>query len=241
MIQAALWGLAGGSSLIVGAVVALLFAPSERAIGLTMAFGSGVLISAVAFDLTEEAFRQSGAAVVAAGLGVGAVAFFAADRVVCSRGGAHRKRSGGQQAAGAATAIVLGVVMDGVPESAAIGVSSVTRAVAPAVVAGVFLSNLPESLAASTGLRKAGRSRTHILAMWMSVVVASAVSAAAGFAIGQGAPTVIVAFMQTFAAGAILTMLADTMMPEAFEQAGATAGLPTALGFTLAFLLSATR
>ncbi|HYX44139.1 MAG TPA: hypothetical protein VE760_03780, partial [Acidimicrobiales bacterium] len=156
MLEAAFWGLVGGFALVIGALVGLAFPTSQRVIGLVMAFGGGVLISALAFDLTEEAFRRGGTDAVAFGMAGGALAFYAGDWIIDRRGGDDRKRSGGQQECGSAKAIVLGALMDGIPESVAIGVSLVGGgSVAAPVVVAVFLSNVPESLSAATGLAKA--------------------------------------------------------------------------------------
>jgi zinc transporter, ZIP family len=239
VLEAGFWGFVGGFALLIGAVLGLVRHTPPRVIGLVMAFGAGVLISAVAFELTEEAFKTSGGLPVVLGLAGGALTFFVGDWILDHHGGNNRKRSGGQQAGGAAAAIVLGALLDGIPESVAIGVSLLGGgSVGFAVVAAVFLSNVPESLSAATGLRKAGHSRTWILGLWLGVAVLSAVAAAAGYALLGGAPPVTIAVTQAFAAGAILTMLADTMMPEGFENAGSTVGLVTCFGFVTAFLLS---
>ncbi|HEX9995406.1 MAG TPA: hypothetical protein VGB14_20975 [Acidimicrobiales bacterium] len=239
MAEAAFWGLVGGFALLVGAVAGIVLPANQRAIGLVMAFGAGVLISALAFELTEEAFRRSGTGSVAVGLAAGALTFFAGDAVIDRRGGADRKRSGGQQEDGSPGAIVLGALLDGIPESVAIGVSILSGGnVSGPVVAAVFLSNVPESLSAATGLRKAGRSPRWILGLWTAVMLVSAAAAAAGYAFLGDASGGVVGFIQAFAAGAILTMLADTMMPESYEHGGAAVGLVTVAGFALAFLLS---
>jgi ZIP family zinc transporter len=239
VIVAGFWGLVGGIALLVGALIGLRFDTPQRTIGLVMAFGSGVLISALTFELTREAYDKGGVDAVAVGLAAGALAFFAGDRYLDHRGGEHRKRSGGEQSAGSAPAIVLGALMDGIPESVAIGLSLLGgQAVSAAVVAAVFLSNVPESLSAATGLQKAGHSTRWILALWGGVALVSALAAALGYAFLGDASTNVTAAIQSFAAGAILTMLADTMMPEAFEHGGAVVGLVTVLGFATAFILS---
>jgi len=239
MLEAGLWGLVGGASLLIGALIGLVLNVSRRVIGLIMAFGSGVLISALTFELTEEASLAGGTAPVVIGLGAGGLAFFLANLLVEGRGGAKRKRSGGEQSEGTGTAIAIGAVMDGVPESVAIGASLIGgEGVGFAVVAAVFLSNLPESLAAATGMQKAGFSSRGIIGLWSGVVAVSGLASLVGFGLLGGASPLILAGIQAFAAGAILAMLADTMMPEAFENGGPVVGVITVMGFATAFVLS---
>lgn len=239
MLEAGFWGLVGGLALLVGAVLGLYSRASTRIIGLVMGFGSGVLISALSFELTREAFDKAGGDAVVIGLSLGALTFFAGDWIIDHRGGEHRKRSGGQQSDGQPGAIVLGSLLDGIPESVAIGATLLGGGgIGLPVVAAVFMSNIPESMSAATGLRKAGHSPRWILGLWTAVALVSALASALGFVLLDGAPPDIVAAIQAFAAGAILTMLADTMLPEATENGGSAVGLVTVLGFTLAFLLS---
>ncbi len=240
MLEAAFWGFVGGFALVLGAVAGLVLDVPRRVIGLIMAFGAGVLVSALAFELTAEAFDTGGLDATATGLALGSLTFFAGNTVLSRMGGAERKRSDGRQGGGAAKGIVLGAVLDGIPESIAIGVSLLQGpGVSVAVVIAVFLSNVPEALSAATGLRPT-MSRARILALWAGVALVSTLAAALGYAaLGDASPDTIAA-IQAFAAGAILTMLADTMMPEAFEAQGRSAftGVVTTLGFALAALLS---
>jgi ZIP family zinc transporter len=237
--EAFAWGIFAGSSLLLGGLLALRFRIPELLLGLVMAFGAGVLISAVAYELVGEAFDTSvGSGGVALGLFAGALTFFVGDALIDRMGGGDRKRSGGQQAAGSALAIVLGIVLDGIPETAVIGLSFESGGVSAAVIAAVFLSNLPEAIAATTGLAAARWPRRRILGLWVLVMAVSGVSALAGYALLTDASPRTVAFVLAFAGGALLTMLADTMMPEAFEKGGRLVGLATTLGFALAFGIS---
>jgi zinc transporter, ZIP family len=239
VLEAAWWGFVGGGALLVGAAAGIWLPVSNRLVGLVMGFGAGVLFSAVAFELTREAYETAGAAVMVAGLVAGALVFFAGDWWIDQRGGHRRKSPQGPQQGAAASALVLGALLDGIPESAAIGVSLLGGGgVGIAMVAAVFLSNVPESMSASAGMRQTGRSTKSILLLWGAVTLASTVAAALGFGVLGSAPEAAVAGVQAFAAGAILTMLADTMVPEAVEHAGRLVGLVTASGFIIAFLLS---
>ena len=233
MPEAFAWGLISGSSLILGGLIALRVRIPMLALGLIMAFGSGVLISAVAYELVQEEISASiTGLVIAAGLLMGACTFFAGDSFIDHRGGQHRKRSSGLQAEGSPRAIVLGIVLDGIPESIVLGLSLLTGGeIGLALLAAVFLSNVPETIAATTGLVKGGWPRKQVMGLWVLVALVSAVAALAGYVLLEGASPRTIAFVNAFAAGAILTMLADTMMPEAFEHGGRLVGLATTLGF----------
>ncbi|MGH2961374.1 MAG: ZIP family metal transporter [Solirubrobacterales bacterium] len=239
MAEAGLWGALGASSLFLGAVLGLALPIPKRVIGLVLGFGAGTLISALTFELTEEAFRLGGADAVALGLAAGALTYFFGDLLIERRGAQNRMSSTGEQAGGSASALLLGAVLDGIPESAVIGITLLEGStVGVAVLAAVFLSNLPESLSASTGMKSSGSSTGHVLAVWGMVVVVAAVSAALGYGLLDGASGNTIGFIQAFAGGAVLTMLVDTMIPEAYKRGGNLVGLVTVLGFALAYLLS---
>ena len=240
MLEAAFWGLLAASTLIIGAMLAIALPWTRRAIGLIAGFGAGALISAVTLDLTASAFAEAHVAIVVAGLGAGAIAFSAGNWAL-HRGGAvrHRKRSAGQQAGADPLGIVLGTILDGIPESVVIGISLLAGGgVGLAFLAAVAISNLPEAISSTTGLRRVGWSARGIVGLWAMVVALSAVAAGAGYGLGAGAPIEVAAAIEAFAAGAVLTMLADTMRPEAFDEAGAAAGLATVLGYAIGALLT---
>jgi ZIP family zinc transporter len=234
------WGLLAASSLLIGGLLVLRVRVGDRALGLIMAFGAGVLISAVAYELVEEAFSTSKGAGVPAGLAAGALVFFVGDTIIDRMGGEGRKSMAGGHESGTALAIVLGIVLDGIPESAVIGLTILQGGtVSVAMLVAVFLSNLPEAIAATTGLRLSGWRTRHIIGLWLLVMLVSALASLAGYGLFDSASPTAVAFVLSFAAGAILTMLADTMMPEAFARGGKLVGLATTLGFGLAFAISA--
>jgi zinc transporter, ZIP family len=234
------WGLLAASSLILGGFLAFALPIGEHLLGLIMAFGAGVLISAVAYELVAEAFETSaGGGSLALGLAVGAGTFFVGDAFVDRLGGDGRKDMHRSSTAGSGLAIVLGIVLDGIPESAVIGLGLLEgTGVSVAVLAAVFLSNLPEAIAATTGLTAGGWTRSRIMALWVLVTLVCGLASLAGYAVFDSAGPQALAFVLAFAAGAILTMLADTMMPEAFEHGGKQVGLATTLGFAVAFALS---
>lgn len=238
MREAAFWGLVTASSLWVGAALALLRL-GNRWIGLAMAFGVGALIAAVAYELVLDAV-ETNAQLAAVGFATGALVFYVGDWLIDRGGGLGRKSMAGEdQLAGKANAIVLGTVLDGIPESFVLGASlAQDGSIALAVVVGVFVSNVPEALSGTTGLARAGWSWGRIFAMWTAVVVASVASTILGWELLDDIGTDGGAFVTAFAAGAVLVMLADTLMPEAFELGGREAGLLTALGFALGFALS---
>jgi ZIP family zinc transporter len=233
------WGTLAASSLVIGAIFALLVRIDLRVTGLIMGFGAGVLISAVAFDLVEEAVDMaSGHGAVLLGIFAGCGVFFGGDWLIDRSGGADRKDAKGAQQTGSPLAIVLGTVLDGIPESMVIGLTIFQGgAVGAAYLVAVFISNMPEAISSTAGLTAAGWKNERILWLWIAITVISGVASLAGYGLFQNSSPDVVAFVLAFAAGAILTMLADTMMPEAYENGGRLVGVVTTLGFAVAFVI----
>jgi ZIP family zinc transporter len=233
------WGTLAASSLVIGALIALRFRIGLRAIGLIMGFGSGVLISALSFDLVQEAVeKSSGHGWVVGGFFAGCLVFFGGDQLIDHLGGGDRKDADGDQEGGSSLGIVLGSVLDGIPESMVIGLTIFEGgAVGAAYLAAVFISNLPESVSSTSGLVSGGWEKSRVLWMWVAIALISGLASLAGYGLFQDSPPSTVAFVLAFAAGAILTMLANTMMPEAFEHGGKWVGIVTTLGFAVAFAI----
>lgn len=243
-VQAFGWGLLSGSALLLGAVVGYAVALPQRLIAAVMAFGAGVLIAALAFELMEEAVARGGFPATAVGFLGGALVYTLVNLALTARGGQHRKRSGGQQASeadqeGSGLALAADALLDGIPESIVIGVSLIEGgAVSLVAVAAVFLSNVPEGLSSAAGMKRAGRSIVYIFGLWGGIAVVSGLAALAGYLVFRQFSDAVIAATTAVAAGAILAMLVDTMIPEAFEKTHAFAGLITVVGFLCAFALS---
>ncbi|HSF85656.1 MAG TPA: ZIP family zinc transporter [Acidimicrobiia bacterium] len=239
MAEAAFWGLLGASSLIIGAEVAFGIRLNRLVVGLIMAFGVGALISSVSFELVVPALEAVEFWEVAAGLIAGALAFFLGDRLINQLGGANRKSSVASEEENSGMGIALGTFLDGIPESAVLGMSLVGgEGVSTALLAGIWVSNLPESLGSTVNLDNTDMSRRAIRLLWLAIVAVSALAAAIGFAFVDGSSSRSGALIQTFAAGALLTMIADEMAPEAYERSNLYAGLATVAGFALAVFLT---
>jgi ZIP family zinc transporter len=236
-VEALVWGGLAASSLLVGAVLALRAALSSRTVGLVLAFGAGTLISSVAYELVPTETQQPVG--VGLAIGLGALVYYFGDSIVERMGGEQRKDlDATPDTAGSGLAIALGTVLDGIPESLVLGIGlAIGGSISVAFLFAVFISNLPEAIGASVSLRAAGRPVRWIYTMWGVIVVVSALSAAVGFSLATqiGSSGELV---QAFAAGALITMIADTMIPEAYEHGGNVTGLATVLGFGLAALIS---
>ena len=238
VVVAAGWGLLAGAALLVGAALAWTLPVPPRVVALVMAFGAGVLVSALAFELVAEAADSAGLPEVVVGFGAGAVVYTGANVGLDRYGARHRKRSAGQQSGASGGALAVGALLDGVPESAVIGVSLLGGSgVSVATVVAIFLSNLPEGLSSAAGMRSAGHGARYVFGLWAGIALASGVAAAVGLLSGDALGTGGVAVLTAFAAGAILAMVSDTMLPEAVEGAPEATGLLAAAGFLAAFAL----
>ena len=242
--MAGFWGLVAGSALLLGAAIGYYIPLKQRLVAAIMAFGSGVLISALSFDLMDEAYKQGGFAATALGFLSGAGIFTLANWLLARQGAKHRKRSGHQQVAeeensGSGAALAIGALIDGIPESIVIGISMISGgSVSLVAVIAIFLSNLPEGISSSAGMKKAGRSKMYIFGIWIFITLVSGAASLAGYAVFGNLSAELIAGITALAAGAILAMLSDTMIPEAFENAHNFTGFITVLGFLTAFLLS---
>jgi ZIP family zinc transporter len=243
-LEAGFWGVVAGSALVLGAAVAWFVRVPRPIVASVMAFGAGVLISALAFDLVDEAETKGGLLPTVVGFLCGAVAYVAANVALARRGARHRKRSGEEQPSeadspGSGAAIAVGALLDGVPESVVLGLSLLNGGgVGVPVLAAIFISNLPEGLSSAAGMRRNGRSARYVFGVWAGIALASGIAGLLGCLLLQGASADLVALITAVAAGAILAMIADTMIPEAFERTHLYAGLITTAGFLVAFIIS---
>lgn len=228
MSDAWLYGVLGVAPLVIGAIVGGRLRLSRQAIAILLAFGAGSFISALAFDLFAVSFRTGGAVTAALGLLTGAAAYILLSQLVLKR--VRKQDAGG-------VAPMIGDFIDGVPESLALGTALATGAGSPALLAAIMISNVPESLASSERLRQAGRSRWFSVLAWSAISIVLIGFVLLGAALGD-VPDNLLAPVQAFAAGAVIGMVTDTMLPQAYEEGGPWVAFATASGFLFAFLLN---
>lgn len=235
MGAAFLWGALATSSLVLGGLIATAVRLSSRALGMLMAFGAGTLIAAVSYELVFEAVKLAhGSGFPGFGFAAGALTFFICDQLIERL--AEQATTADRNPGGANLAIpmVLAIVLDGIPESVVIGLGILeTKTVSLAMLVAVFLSNLPEAIAGSVGMGAMGWGRNRILRLYGWIALICALASAAGYALFSGIPAQWLAFTQAFAGGAILMMLANSMIPESYERARKLAGVFTVVGFSL--------
>ena len=230
------WGALAASSLVIGALLGLIRPWPPRPLGLILAFGAGALISAVSFDLAQEGARLGDPGFLGLGLAVGAVTYFALNRMV-GRRSRSRTESDGDESAG--SALALGAFLDGIPEQAVLGIGiAAGDGVGVGLLVAIFVSNLPEAIGSSTEMRAAGTPPATIRRLWMLVALICTAATVAGYAVADAVSGNLNAAVDGFAAGALLVMLVDSMIPEAARKGGDVAGLVTVLGFAVAAALS---
>jgi ZIP family zinc transporter len=235
ILTAILWGGLAAAALLIGYFLAER-GLSNRTIGIVMGFGAGALLSAIAYELIPESALGAGGMGVAFCLG--ALIFFGADWWIDHRGGTDRKDITGGQV-GSGSAIFIGTLLDNIPESIILGMGlALGGAINLAFLVAVFISNLPEGVAGTVNLKAAGHSRREIFWRWTGLVIISALCAGLGYQVIHWLPSADGRLAQAFAAGAMLTMLADAMMPEAFEHGGKLVGILTVMGFLVAAILA---
>jgi len=247
-IEAFLWGLVVGSGLLVGAAISYYMDLSHRLLATVMGFGGGVLISVLAFELIDEAYIHGGLTSSVMGFITGAVLFSTANWVLSNRGAKHRKRCsvcieklGEHKTEGNDLAIAIGSIIDDIPEAIIVGIALAGGvAIGKAVLIGFFLANIPEGLASASGMKKSGRSAKYIFGVWGGITLLTGIAGMLGYTVFGSFPATIIAFITALAAGGILSMVAETMIPEAFEEAHSFIGLITASGFIAFFLLMKT-
>jgi zinc transporter, ZIP family len=233
------WGALAASSLVLGALLSFVRRWPPRQIGLVLAFGAGALISAVSFELAQEGLAVGGAGATGIGLGVGALTYYALDGVIARHCSTGRGRHGRPQGSDTGTALALGAFLDGIPEQAVLGIAIATEGgVGVALLLAIFVSNLPEALGSADQMREAGRSRETILRLWLAVAAICTTATVAGYGLADAVGGNLRAGIDGFAAGALLVMLIDSMIPDARTEGGRAAGLVTVLGFAVAAGLS---
>jgi len=233
------WGVLAASSLVLGALLAGARPWPSRQVGMVLAFGAGALISAISFELAGEGIAVGSIEATAAGLGVGAIIYYVLDGVIAARFSTGRGRSGRASGTGAGTALALGAFLDGIPEQVVLGVGlAAGEGIGVGLLVAIFVSNLPEAIGSASDMEAAGTSRARVLVLWVAVATVCALATVAGYAIADSVSGDLRAGIDGFAAGALLVMLIDSMIPEATRESGRVAGLLTTLGFAVATALS---
>jgi len=230
------WGALAASSLVIGALLGLVRPWPPRPLGLVLAFGAGALISAVSFDLAQEGARLGDPGFLGLGLATGAVTYFAINRLLGRR---SRNAHGSGGGSNTGTALALGAFLDGIPEQLVLGIGiAAGDGVSVGLLVAIFVSNLPEAIGSANEMRAAGRSASAIRRLWLLVALICVAATVTGYSIADTVSGNANAAVNGFAAGALLVMLIDSMIPEAVRKGGDVAGLVTVLGFALAAALS---
>ena len=254
MGEAVVFGVIASSALVVGSVVGTRLRLSERVLAFMLAFASGALMSALAFELFEDAYEKSGAWVAGfafvAGAGVFVGVSSGLDRWIARAAPGPRppkierevatedaRASQSSRSAGAGFALLAAVTLDGVPENVALGISLTEETGGIALLLAIFASNFPEALVGAAAMQESGRTAAFAVAIWTAAGILLAVAVVAGQAVFPADPEAV-SIPLAFAGGAVIASLADTLMPEAFEGGGPTVAFATVAGFLLSYVLS---
>lgn len=242
MLNAVLWGAVSGSAVLIGALMALFLPIRTKLIGFIMAFGTGVLIGAAAYELLDDSANEGGLLPTIIGFTAGALVFTLFDWYISRKGGSGRKRSvrgaGGSKGNGSGLAIFAGTVLDAIPESIMIGASLISgQGVSLLLVIAIFISNIPEGLSSTAGLKQDGYSKSKVLLLWLGVLVISTLASGAGYSFMDHASGYTTAIIASFAGGGIISMVSSSMMPEAYKEGGPLTGFMAALGMLCSLIL----
>ncbi len=239
MAEALGWGAVAASSLVLGALLAFAREWPKRQLGLVLAFGAGALISAVSFELVQEGIEVGGGGWTALGLALGAIVYYLADGAVARRFSTGRGMGGRKQGSSPGPALALGAFLDGIPEQLVLGMSVASgNGVSAALLAAIFVSNLPEALGSASEMERGGYRTRTIMRLWLAVSAVCVLASLVGYALVDVTSNELNAAINGFAAGALLVLLIDSMIPEAYRTGGRVAGLIATLGFAVAAGLS---
>jgi ZIP family zinc transporter len=256
VVRALIFGVVASSALVIGAVVGGRVSLPKRLLAAMLAFASGALITALAFELFEDSYEKGGIWRAAAGLFVGAAVFTLISQRLDRLAEGHRPSDPGSEkldvdaatsdtkpnpastTGAAGLALLAAVTLDGVPENLALGISLGEEAGGLALLVAIFVSNFPEALVGSASMKTQGRSQRFILGTWSVCAVLLTIAVVLGNVFLSTVSDEVVSLPLAFAAGAVLASLADTLMPEAYEQGGPTVALSTTAGFVVSFVLS---
>lgn len=235
-VTAAGAGLLAGGALFVGALIAWFVNVPPKLVAGVMAFGAGVLISALAFDLVGESIAEAGVWPTLSGFAVGAVIYVFANIWLDKRDARNRRGSG--EHPGSGVGIAIGALLDGIPESMVLGLSMLGgQGVSIPILAAVVISNFPEGLSSTAELKQAGMRPRFVFVLWGGIALAAALASLIGFTVLAEAPVELTGFITALAAGAMLAMIADTMIPDAFSKAHNYTGLLATSGFLLSLFI----
>jgi ZIP family zinc transporter len=236
-ITAGLAGLAAGGALLAGAVIAWFVKVPGPIVAGIMAFGAGVLISALAFDLVGEAIVEAGLEATVAGFAVGAVIYVFAN-ILLDKKDVRNRRGGNEDSPGTGTGIALGALLDGIPESMVLGLSMVAgHGVSVPILTAIIISNVPEGLSSTAELKATGKKASYVFLLWGGIALSAAVASLLGFIVLADASSGLTGFITALAAGAMLAMICDTMIPDAFRRAHNYTGLLATLGFLTSLVI----